>query len=63
MVAVGLFAANLGGRALWAVPATFVGLMAAGGGLGMAGVPIPHVEVSLALSVVVLGLAMTVRRP
>lgn len=55
MVAVGIFAATLGGRALWAVPATFVALMAVGGGLGMAGVDVPFVEIGIALSVVVLG--------
>ena len=37
MVAVGLYAAMLGGRALWLVPATFVTVMALGGALGIAG--------------------------
>jgi urease accessory protein len=55
MVAVGLFAANLGGRALWAVPASFMALMAAGGALGMAGFGLPYVETGIALSVLVLG--------
>ena len=31
MIAVGFFAATLGGRAIWAVPSTFVAMMAAGG--------------------------------
>jgi urease accessory protein len=61
MVAVGLFAAHLGGRALWLVPATFVVVMAAGGALGMAGVTVPLVEAGIALSVVVLGLAVALR--
>ena len=55
MVLVGIFAWQLGGRALVAVPLTFVGVMALGGALGMAGVPVPFVEVGIALSVVVLG--------
>lgn len=55
MVAVGVFAANLGGRALWAIPATFVALMAAGGTLGMMDVDVPFVEIGIALSVLVLG--------
>jgi len=55
MVAVGLFAAHLGGRALWAVPAAFVALMAVGAALGMNGVGVPHVETGIALSVIVLG--------
>lgn len=58
MVAVGLFAAHLGGRALWAVPAAFVALMAFGGALGMNGVGLPFVETGIALSVVVFGLAL-----
>lgn len=55
MVAVGLLAARLGGRALWAVPASFMLLMLVGGALGMAGVDLPYVEIAIALSVVVLG--------
>ncbi len=61
MVAVGIFAANLGGRALWAVPLTFMGFMLAGGALGMFGVPLPFVEIGIALSIVVLGIAVAVK--
>lgn len=55
MVLVGIFAWQLGGRALWLVPATFVALMAVGGALGVAGVGVPFVETGIALSVIVLG--------
>jgi len=58
MVAVGIFAATLSGRALWAVPATFVALMAVGGAAGMAGIGVPFVELGIALSIVVLGAAV-----
>lgn len=58
MVAVGIFAANLGGRAMWAVPAAFVGLMAAGGAIGMAGIDLPFVELGITGSVIVIGLAV-----
>ncbi len=58
MVAVGLFAARLGGRALWLVPAAFVAMMAFGGVLGMAGVGLPFAEIGIGLSVVVLGLVV-----
>lgn len=58
MVAVGLFAAHLRGRALWLVPGAFVVMMAAGGALGAAGVGVPHVETGIALSVMVLGAAI-----
>jgi urease accessory protein len=65
MVAIGLWAAQLGGRALWAVPATFVSVMAVGGMLGIAGVPVPMVEPGIATSVLLLGLliALSVRMP
>ena len=56
MVAVGLWAALKGGRALWAWPAAFVGVMLIGGALGMAHVALPFVEPGILASVVVLGL-------
>jgi urease accessory protein len=60
MVTVGLFAWQLGGRALWLVPASFVLAMTAGGVLGMADVPMPFVEFGIAASVLVLGLIVAV---
>ncbi len=62
MVAVGLFAAALGGRALWFVPASFVTMMAVGGAVGFSGAELPFVETGIALSLVVLGLAVALRR-
>src|ERR1035438_8414608 len=41
MVAVGLWAAQRGGRALWLVPSVFVSVMVLGGALGIAAVSIP----------------------
>jgi len=61
MLAVGLFAAHLGGRALWLVPLSFVAVMACGGVLGMAGIGLPHVEIAIGLSVVVLGIVVAMR--
>lgn len=58
MVAVGLFATRLGGRALWLVPLSFIAMMVLGGVLGMAGVGLPFVEIGIGLSVVVIGLAV-----
>ncbi|MBB2753040.1 UNVERIFIED_ORG: urease accessory protein [Rhizobium aethiopicum] len=65
MVMVGVFAFQLGGRATWLVPATFVLVMALGGALGVAGVNLPFVETGIALSVVVLGaiVALNVKAP
>ena len=61
MVAVGMFAATLGGRALWAIPASFIVMMAVGGALGMMGVNVPFVELGIATSVIVLGSAVALR--
>jgi urease accessory protein len=55
MVLVGMFAYQLGGRAMWLVPATFIAVMALGGFLGIAAISVPFVEIGIALSVVVLG--------
>ena len=65
MVMVGVFAFQLGGRATWLVPATFVLVMALGGALGVAGTDLPFVETGIALSVVVLGavIALDVKAP
>ena len=56
MIAVGLWAALKGGRAIWAWPAAFVGVMLAGGALGMLHVSLPFVEPGILASVVALGL-------
>jgi urease accessory protein len=56
MVAVGLWAALKGGRALWVWPCAFVGVMLAGGALGMLHGPVPFVEPGILASVVALGL-------
>ncbi len=56
LVAVGLWAAQRGGRALWLIPLTFVLTMAMGGFLGFLGVTLPYVELGIASSVVILGL-------
>jgi urease accessory protein len=56
MVAVGLWAGLNGGRALWAWPVAFVGVMVAGGALGIAGIPVPMVGPGILASVIVLGL-------
>ncbi|MCB1510246.1 MAG: HupE/UreJ family protein [Hyphomicrobiaceae bacterium] len=65
MVAVGLWGAFLGAPAIWLLPVVFPLVMAFGGVLGILGVPIPSVEVGIALSAVVLGLcvACAVRPP
>ncbi|WP_136634428.1 HupE/UreJ family protein [Pseudooceanicola onchidii] len=63
MVAVGLWAAMLGGRALWQVPGAFVAAMATGFALALTGMPLPLVEPMILASTVVLGalVAMALR--
>lgn len=56
MIAVGLWAALKGGRALWVWPAAFVGVMLIGGFIGMLQIPLPFVEPAILASVVALGL-------
>lgn len=65
MVAVGLWAAQRGGRAIWLVPVSFVAAMSVGGLLGATGVSLPLVEPTIIVSVLVLGLlvATAVRFP
>jgi urease accessory protein len=59
MVAVGLWGAFLGAPAIWVLPVVFPLVMALGGVLGVAGVPIPAVEAGIALSAIVLGAMVT----
>jgi urease accessory protein len=65
MVAVGLLAWQLGGRALWLLPATFMAVMALGGMLAFAGAALPGIEPGIAASVIVLGalVALGVKAP
>ncbi|MEM9100265.1 MAG: HupE/UreJ family protein [Pseudomonadota bacterium] len=56
MLAVGLLSVQIGGRAIWSVPLAFLSFLAIGGGLGLAGLPVPHVEDATTFSVFGLGL-------
>lgn len=62
MVAVGVLAAQMGGRALWALPAAFVGTMLLGGMAGVAGLPLPFVELGITGSVIILGAVIALGR-
>lgn len=65
MVAVGFWAASLGGKARLAVPASFLGLLVAGALLAVSGIALPAVEPMIAFSVMALGLlvALDIRLP
>ena len=58
MFAVGLWGAQMGGRQVWTLPVTFPLVMVAGGIAGMLGVPLPGIEIGIALSILALGLAI-----
>lgn len=55
MVAVGIWASQIGGKGIWAIPATFVGIMSFGGLLGINGATMPFVEEGIAMSVLIFG--------
>jgi urease accessory protein len=55
MVAVGLWAAQLGGRAVWQVPLSFMAMMAVGGAAGLAGFDLPAIEIGILGSLLALG--------
>jgi urease accessory protein len=57
MLSVGILSAQIGGRAIWTVPATFVTVMAMGGAVGLviSEVPMGIVELGIGASVLLLG--------
>ena len=61
MVAVGLFAAKLGGRSLFLVPSSFVVMMVAGAALTFNGFVLPFVETGIVASILVLSAAVALR--
>ena len=58
MVAVGLWGAFLGPPAIFLLPVVFPLVMALGGALGILGVPLPGTEIGIAISALLLGLAV-----
>ena len=65
MIAVGLWAAQRGGRYLFVIPASFVTMMAVGAVAGVSGIALPMVEPGILGSLVVFGLliALDARMP
>jgi urease accessory protein len=61
MFAVGVWGAQMGGRSVWVLPVAFPLIMTIGGFAGMADLGIPYIELGIALSVLVLGLAIAFR--
>jgi urease accessory protein len=60
--AVGLIAVQIGGYALWAVPAAFSLLLLLGGVINVSGIAIPFAEHAIFASIIVLGGLLAYRR-
>jgi urease accessory protein len=65
MVAIGIWAAQMGRCFIWAVPLAFVSAMALGGMLGIIGIPVPFGEQGIVVSLLLLGIliAAAIRLP
>jgi urease accessory protein len=61
MVAVGIWGATLGAPLIWMLPVAFPLMMVMGGVLAIWGIPLPHVELGVTLSVLILGGAIALR--
>jgi len=55
MIAVGLWGAQLGNPALWVLPVTFPMVMSFGAMMGLLGMPLPGIEIGIAVSAIILG--------
>ncbi|NVK18520.1 MAG: HupE/UreJ family protein [Methylocystaceae bacterium] len=62
MVAVGILAAQQGGKAIYLIPASFIVMMIFGGVMGVSGVALPFVEIGIMGSVIVLGAVIALGR-
>jgi urease accessory protein len=62
MLSVGILSAQMGGRAIWTVPLTFVSVMAIGGVIGIKGIGLPGVEYGIAISVAALGISLAMEK-
>lgn len=62
MIALGLLAVQMGGRAIWLVPLTFLTVMALGGVFGMAAIPLAYTEQGIVMSLLVLGVLIAALR-
>ena len=55
MIAVGIWGAQLGNPAMWVLPVTFPMVMSLGAMMGLLGIPLPGIEIGIALSAILLG--------
>ena len=61
MIAVGIWAVQIGGRAVWALPTAFTTAMLAGAAIGRVGIEVTAVEPLAAATVLVLGILLMIR--
>lgn len=62
MVAVGIISTQIGGKAIWKLPVTFITFMLIGGTLAIVGIHLPGVQQVIALSVLALGVMIAVSK-
>jgi urease accessory protein len=62
MLSVGILSAQMGGRAIWTIPLTFVSIMAVGAFIGAQNIYLPGVEYGIALSVLILGFSLAMEK-
>jgi len=62
MIAVGIISVQIGRKAIWLLPLTFVSVMVVGGILGILGIKLMGVEYGIAFSVIILGIAIALAR-
>ena len=63
MLAIGVWAAKLGGKARWQLPLTFVAIMAMGAVLGLSGLSFAYAETAIAASVMAMGVLLMMSLP
>ena len=63
ILAVGLWAVQLGGRALWVLPSTFLLAMGVGAALGASGVALPFIEPLILSSTLAFGAVLALAKP
>ncbi|MBX7156771.1 MAG: HupE/UreJ family protein [Verrucomicrobiae bacterium] len=63
MLAIGLWAVQLGQSALWQLPCAFLASMMAGGFWGSKQIPLPLLEDGILASVILLGLLLMLAKP
>lgn len=63
MLAIGIWASKLGGKARWQLPLTFLSIMTLGAILGLAGITFSGVETAIAASVMAMGLLLAINLP